>query len=231
MSATYQDSALQYTADMTSLSSRGQARHTLANVLNYLKLEKVDIAKLTEMFSIEKVKEMLTEIVENCFKRPESQRKPEGHIKLECGFATIPLLRIDVLCHSRYLWVGVMPVRTCEHPAQSISIFVINALPGLSKKINTAHMNADMLEGKYSPNHVGQAVRGLERKLAYIILGELLAYQFASPVHWIETHDLLFTKDQFERFVEIGPSPTLAEMRVGPLVLSRLSLFLLRGCH
>ena len=30
------------------------------------------------------------------------------------------------------------------------------------------------------------------QKLAYIILVELLAYQFASPVRWIETQDLLF---------------------------------------
>ena len=30
------------------------------------------------------------------------------------------------------------------------------------------------------------------QKLAYIVLMELLAYQFASPVHWIETRDLLF---------------------------------------
>lgn len=123
----------------------------------------LNLAQLTEMFSIEKVKEMLTEIVENCLKRAESQRKAEGHIKLERGFATIHLLRSDVHFHSRYLWVGVMPVRTCEYPAQSISIFVINALPDLSKKINTAHLNADMLEGKYGPNPVGQAVRGLER--------------------------------------------------------------------
>ena len=74
------------------------------------------------MFSIEKVKEMLTEIVENCYKRAEEQRKAEGHIKLERGFATIPLPGIDVPFHSRYLWAGVMPFRACEYPTQSISI-------------------------------------------------------------------------------------------------------------
>jgi hypothetical protein len=31
------------------------------------------------------------------------------------------------------------------------------------------------------------------QKLAYIILVEPLAYQFASPVRWIEIHDHLFT--------------------------------------
>ena len=50
------------------------------------------------------------------------------------------------------------------------------------------------------------------QKLAYVILVELLAYQFASPVRWIETQDVLFTRYNFERFIEIGPSPTLTSM-------------------
>lgn len=50
------------------------------------------------------------------------------------------------------------------------------------------------------------------RNLAYTILVELLAYQFASPVRWIETQDLLFVKYDFERFIEVGPGPTLTGM-------------------
>jgi fatty acid synthase subunit alpha len=50
------------------------------------------------------------------------------------------------------------------------------------------------------------------QQLAYVILVELLAYQFASPVRWIETQDLLFTVHDFQRFIEIGPSPTLTGM-------------------
>jgi fatty acid synthase subunit alpha len=50
------------------------------------------------------------------------------------------------------------------------------------------------------------------QKLAYIILVELLAYQFASPVRWIETQDLLFKVFNFERLIELGPSPTLTGM-------------------
>jgi len=53
---------------------------------------------------------------------------------------------------------------------------------------------------------------GQRQQLAYVILVELLAYQFASPVRWIETQDLLFTVHDFERFIEIGPSPTLTGM-------------------
>ena len=50
------------------------------------------------------------------------------------------------------------------------------------------------------------------QQLTYTILVELLAYQFASPVRWIETQDLMFTRYKFERLIEIGPSPTLTGM-------------------
>lgn len=50
------------------------------------------------------------------------------------------------------------------------------------------------------------------QRLAYNILVELLAYQFASPVRWIETQDVLFSDFKFERLVELGPSPTLTGM-------------------
>ncbi|KAH7106327.1 fatty acid synthase [Auriculariales sp. MPI-PUGE-AT-0066] len=204
------------------------ALQALTNVLNYLKIEKVDIAKLTEKLSLEKVREMLGEIVANCIEKALKQQQEQGFIKLERGFATIPLPGIDVPFHSRYLWAGVMPFRTY-----------------LSKKINPAQLNPDMLVGKYVPNLVAKpfevskdyaqmiydqtssprldkVLRNWEeenwasdaqrQKLAYIILVELLAYQFASPVRWIETQDRLFTQYKFERLIELGPGPTLTGM-------------------
>jgi fatty acid synthase subunit beta len=115
----------------------------------------------------------------------------------------------------------------------------------LSKKINAADLNPDMLIGKYIPNLIAKPFdvsreyaqiiydqtssprldkvlrtweqdnwAGAEQRqqLAYIILVELLAYQFASPVRWIQTQDRLFSEFAFERFIEIGPSPTLTGM-------------------
>lgn len=52
----------------------------------------------------------------------------------------------------------------------------------------------------------------VEQELAHILLTELLAYQFASPVRWIETQDVFLRDQKTERVVEIGPSPTLAGM-------------------
>ncbi|KAG5646963.1 hypothetical protein DXG03_001686 [Asterophora parasitica] len=204
------------------------ALQTMTNVLNYLKVQKIDIAKLTETYTVEKVKEMLGDIVKSCHEKALEQQKAEGYIKLERGFATIPLPGIDVPFHSRYLWAGVMPFRAY-----------------LSKKINPTHLNPDMLVGKYIPNLIAKPFEVSQeyaqiiydqtssprldkvlkkwdqenwgsaeqrQKLAYIILVELLAYQFASPVRWIETQDRLFTEFKFERLIELGPSPTLTGM-------------------
>jgi fatty acid synthase subunit alpha, fungi type len=52
----------------------------------------------------------------------------------------------------------------------------------------------------------------IEQELAHTLLIELLAYQFASPVRWIETQDVILGEKATERIVEIGPADTLAGM-------------------
>lgn len=49
-------------------------------------------------------------------------------------------------------------------------------------------------------------------RVCFASLIELLSYQFASPVRWIETQDVLFKQFKFERLIELGPSPTLTGM-------------------
>ena len=63
--------------------------------------------------------------------------------------------------------------------------------------------------------------------LARTLIIELLAWQFASPVRWIETQDLLFTEEAagglgVERFVEIGvkSAPTVAGLATNTLKLA-----------
>jgi fatty acid synthase subunit alpha len=52
----------------------------------------------------------------------------------------------------------------------------------------------------------------VEQELAHTLLVELLAYQFASPVRWIETQDVILGEKSTERIVEVGPADTLAGM-------------------
>ena len=59
-------------------------------------------------------------------------------------------------------------------------------------------------------------------ELCRTLLIELLAWQFASPVRWIETQDLLFGEEiAIERFVEIGvgSAPTVANLAAATLKL------------
>ncbi|KAF9509535.1 hypothetical protein BS47DRAFT_1301318 [Hydnum rufescens UP504] len=158
----------------------------------------------------------------------QKQEANDGYIVLEHGFATIPLPGIDAPFHSQYLWVGVMPFRAY-----------------LSKKINSTHLNPDLLISKYIPNliakpfeisreyaqiiydqtsspHLDKVLKNWEcdnwtspkqhQNLAYTILVELLAYQFTSPIWWIEMQDLLFSQYHFEQLIELRPGPTLTGM-------------------
>jgi fatty acid synthase subunit alpha len=52
----------------------------------------------------------------------------------------------------------------------------------------------------------------VEQELAHTLLVELLAYQFASPVRWIETQDVILAEKRAERIVEVGPADTLGGM-------------------
>ncbi|EHY56726.1 hypothetical protein HRR83_002191 [Exophiala dermatitidis] len=51
-----------------------------------------------------------------------------------------------------------------------------------------------------------------QQRLAYLLVVELLAYQFASPVQWIETQKVLLEELQCKNFIEIGPSDVLLGM-------------------
>ena len=71
---------------------------------------------------------------------------------------------------------------------------------------------------------------GREGELCRLVLIELLAWQFASPVRWIETQDLLFAATDdgglgIERIVEVGvgAAPTLANIASSTLKLPRVA--------
>ncbi|SDS39876.1 type I polyketide synthase [Corynebacterium timonense] len=135
----------------------------------------------------------------------------------ERAFVTVP--GIDVPFHSRVLRDGV---------------------PAFADKLDEllpATIDADTLVGRYVPNLVArpfeltqdfvdaitevvpaERLRGLDvdaaerDELARTLLIELLAWQFASPVRWIETQDLLL--ERVDQIIEVGlaSSPTLTNL-------------------
>ncbi|RYP12404.1 hypothetical protein DL767_011315 [Monosporascus sp. MG133] len=61
-----------------------------------------------------------------------------------------------------------------------------------------------------------------EEELSSLLLTELLAYQFCSPVQWIDTQDSLFDgANSTERVIEIGPATTLVNMAKKTLASAR----------
>lgn len=97
-----------YNVENTQYVTAGDLRalDTLTNVLNFLKVQKIEIDKLLDSMPVEKVKEHLTEIVAEV--SAKSLAKPQP-IELERGFAVIPLKGISVPFHSSYLRSGVKP--------------------------------------------------------------------------------------------------------------------------
>jgi fatty acid synthase subunit alpha len=63
------------------------ALQTLTNVLNFLKVQKIDIAHLQQTMSLEQVKEHLIEIVDECHKESLLKEEKQGFIVLERGYA------------------------------------------------------------------------------------------------------------------------------------------------
>lgn len=112
---------------------------TLTNVLNMLKIQKIDLEKLSAMMSVEELKEKLAEIIDGCYDMAREKEKEQGSVVLERGFSTIPLPGIDVPFHSRYLWPGVLSFRNY-----------------LIKKIDPLQLNPDRLVGKYIPNLIAE---------------------------------------------------------------------------
>ncbi|KAH9960537.1 hypothetical protein BGW80DRAFT_1232215 [Lactifluus volemus] len=157
----------------------------------------------------------------------------EGYIVLERGLTTIPLAGIDAPFHSRYIWSGVMPF--CAYLSKKIPSTLLDSLllegiyiPNLIASpfaINKAY--AELIYNHTLSPRLSKVLYKWDeehwdapeqwQKLSWVLLVELLSYQFASPMRWIETQDLFFGQYRFERFIEIGPSSTLTGMAVRTL--------------
>jgi len=144
------------------------------------------------------------------------------------AFIMIP--GIDVPFHSSHLRDGVGDFR--EHldslipDAIDLDILVDRYIPNLVARPfeltrEFVESITDVVDSPYITDILADWDSALadEQKLARTLLIELLAWQFASPVRWIETQDLILRDTEhgglgIDRFVEVGvgSAPTLANM-------------------
>ncbi len=155
------------------------------------------------------------------------------------AFVVIP--GIDVPFHSTVLRAGVPDFRDKLkgllpddlHPEVLVGRYIPNLVPRLfNLERDFIQEIADLVPSEplaeVLANFDEWAAKPVE--LCRVVLVELLAWQFASPVRWIETQDLLFTDVEHgglgvERFVEIGlaATPTVANLASNTLKLPQFS--------
>ncbi|KAJ2832566.1 fatty acid synthase alpha subunit Lsd1, partial [Coemansia furcata] len=144
------------------------------------------------------------------------------------GRATIPLPGIDVPFHSRQLLTGVDEFRTVLRELTQpenidYSLLHLRYIPNLTAAPFEVSREYFDLVHSITKSPVAASVldswsdAAMENsddiaRLAATLVVELLAYQFASPVRWIDTQDVLFGKLGMRRMVEIGVNPVLSGM-------------------
>ena len=148
----------------------------------------------------------------------------EGEPMLRRGSATIPLPGIDVPFHSRKLLSGVPSFRKLLAPklkldtiAAVLPLLIGKYIPNvLAEPFSTKDVYIEKVwKVTQSPalaeilNEDGEALS--EDEKARLLVIELLAYQFAMPVQWIQTQHVLFSAE-IQRIIEMGPAPVLKGM-------------------
>lgn len=204
------------------------ALDTLTNCLNYIASKKLNLKQLLEDFGVEKIEEQVSLIIQKCFAASAEKQDLLKFLPLERGIATIPLSGIDVPFHSSFLLPGVPSFRKClERKINSmcidVSILRRSYIPNLTGvpfdttldyiKLILRNCDSQVLQKlAESWNEEEYFNAAKVQELARVILIELLAFQFASPVRWIETQDVLLKSFAIERLIEIGPAPVLTGM-------------------
>ncbi|PVU98003.1 hypothetical protein BB559_001847, partial [Furculomyces boomerangus] len=200
----------------------------LGKVTDYLATQKLDLTEMIKTVSLEKVLEQLTVIISESLEQVLKKEKESGRVILERTHSTIPLQGIDVPFHSSFLLPGVGPfrnfllkkLRVVDVDVGRLTNYYIPNVTAKPFEVTKSYFEY-MLELTGS-QRISRALRDWDeskihqpsekQRLGYVLLVELLSYQFASAVRWIETQDLLFRDFSVERFIEVGPSPTLCGM-------------------
>lgn len=194
----------------------------LRSSLDQINAVKEDLA----LVSLAEMPNRLEDLVLKAISMTESKKGPlQYSLK---GVATIPLAGIDVPFHSKFLLGGVNSFRkTLEDkialdtvdPNMVDDLFIPN-LTGIpfvtsleyAEKVLQFCDSHNLKEILANRGKWDLTIAETRQSLARIILIELLAFQFASPVQWIATQDQLFAHFGIERLIEVGPAPVLSSM-------------------
>ncbi|KAJ2843252.1 fatty acid synthase alpha subunit Lsd1, partial [Coemansia brasiliensis] len=150
--------------------------------------------------------------------------------------ATIPIPGIDVPFHSSHLLAGASQFRSCinmmiRETSTDCAGFIGRYIPNLTAA--TFDVSREYFELVYNQTKSPVVAHELENwpepltdrektRLARLMVIELLSYQFASPVRWIETQDRLLNEFAVEQIIEVGPNATLCRMAEGSLMIAGL---------
>jgi fatty acid synthase subunit beta len=207
----------------------------LTQTLNYINVSRYDCASLaravaSDPSALAQIEEGLGAAIDEARQKIDASLAKTGQALVvpQRGLASIPLPGIDVPFHSSFLLNGVAPFRAFL-AKRIVPAFVEPVLlegryiPNLTAR--PFRLSRDYVQLVYdtcqSPVLKEVLAAGPSafadphesRVVATKLMIELLAYQFASPVRWIESQDVLFQSPlATERFVEIGPAPTLSGM-------------------
>ncbi|OWZ18416.1 Fatty acid synthase subunit alpha, partial [Phytophthora megakarya] len=187
--------------------------------------------KSLKSIAAEDVEKVIADSLAQARARKEKCDQTDRPFTLARGLATIPLVGIDVPFHSRELLGGVPSfralLRTKFDPQvleRQLPLLVNRYIPNLVATPFSLERSyfEEVYEATKSP-YLAEVLDPMQWKLttkaqlAHLLVVELLAYQFASPVQWIKTQALLFSEGGVRRFVEIGPAPTLTNMALRTL--------------
>ncbi|KAL4138997.1 hypothetical protein PRIC2_002497 [Phytophthora ramorum] len=193
--------------------------------------------KTLKATAAEDVEKIIAESLEQARSRKEKCEQNGRPFTLAKGLATIPLVGIDVPFHSRELLGGVPSfralLRTKFDPQvleRQLPLLVNRYVPNLVATPFSLERSyfEEVYEATKSP-YLAEVLDPMQwhlttqSQLAHLLVVELLAYQFASPVQWIKTQALLFAEGDVRRFVEIGPAPTLTNMALRTLQIGDFS--------
>ncbi|PVU85583.1 hypothetical protein BB559_006933 [Furculomyces boomerangus] len=218
-----------------------------AKITDYLSFNKLELARLEKMINTEKESQLeyesvLKKVILEVLQLVDSEAKMTGSATqkyvLERSNCTIPLPGIDVPFHSSFLNPGVDFIRQLSLNTYKPENIVTDFLEGryipnivgkpfqLSKdyfELVYKHTNSPIIMDAIKNWNESEMKDPIKRQLmAHSFIVEMISYQFASPVQWIKTQDVLFKDFKFERFVEIGPSKILCGMAERTLKLKYL---------